>query len=413
MSGALLRGSVPILTDPQWERYRRALDGQALPAALVDLDAFEANADRLLEIARHGGKTLRIATKSVRCPALLQRVYARGAATVKGLMTYTARETAFLAAQGFDDLLLAYPTVQRSDVDELARLAKEGKLVSAAADGPEQLEALEQAASRANTTLRVTVDVDVAYRPFGSLHLGVRRSPLRTVEDVLQFAERVAKSPHLQLDGLLTYEAQIAGLPDRSPFAPWTNWAKRLMKRAARRQLEATRARLDQALRARGITLRLRNGGGTGSLGWASAAPSLTEVTAGSGLLDSQLFDYFQDVHLTPAAYFALQITRKPREDLVVVHGGGWVASGAAGPDRLPTPALPAGCRLLPMVGAGEVQTPVLLPAGVRPSPGEPIFFRHAKAGELAEHVEEYLLVRGDRIEGRAPTYRGLGRCFG
>jgi D-serine deaminase-like pyridoxal phosphate-dependent protein len=404
---------VKPLIDQNWERYRRAIEGQPLPAALVDLDAFEANADWLLETARRGGKTLRVASKSVRCPALLKLVLERGGGTARGLMTYTARETAFLAAQGFDDLLLAYPTLQRADVDELARLSKEGKTLSVAADAPEQLDALDQAAGRAGTTLRVTVDVDVAYRPFGGLHLGVRRSPLRTVADVVQFTEALGRRSHLQLDGILTYEAQIAGLPDRSPFSRWTNWAKRLMKRAARRQLEATRAALARALTARGVKLRLCNGGGTGDLGWASAEPTLTEVTAGSGLLDSQLFDYFEDVQLSPAAYFALQITRQPREDLVVCHSGGWVASGEAGPDRLPTPALPRGCRLLSMEGAGEVQTPVLLPAGVRPALGDPLFFRHAKAGELAEHVEEYLLVRGDRIEGRAPTYRGLGKCFG
>ena len=401
------------MLDPHWERYRRALEGQSLPAALVDLDAFEANADWLLATVRKGGKTLRLATKSVRCPELLRRVFARGGASARGLMTYTARETAFLAEQGFDDLLLAYPTVQRSDAEELARLSKEGKLVSVAADGIEQLAALEEAASRAGTTLRVTIDVDVAYRPLGALHLGVRRSPLRTAEDVLQFANAIARAPHLKLDGLLTYEAQIAGLTDRSPFTPLSNQARRLMKRAARRQLEAVRRDLDEALASRGLTLRLRNGGGTGSLAWACADPCLTEVAAGSGLLDSQLFDYYRDVRLSPAAYFALQVTRKPREDLAVCQGGGWVASGAAGPDRLPTPSLPPGCKLLPLEGAGEVQTPVQLPPGVRLAPGAPIFFRHAKAGELAEHVEEYLLVRGDRIEGRAPTYRGLGRCFG
>jgi D-serine deaminase-like pyridoxal phosphate-dependent protein len=401
------------MIDQDWERYRRAFDGQPLPAALVDLAAFEANADRLLEIARRGGKTLRLATKSIRCPALVQRALERGKGAARGLMTYSAAETAFLAGQGFDDLLLAYPTVQRSDVDEMARLAREGKLVTVAADGPEQLEAYEQAAVRAGTTLRVTIDVDVAYRPLGGPHLGVRRSPLRTVEDVLQFTEAVAKRPHLRLDGLLTYEAQIAGVPDRSPFARWTNGAMRLMKLAARRQLEAIRAELARALRARSISLRLCNGGGTGSLAWAAADPSLTEVTAGSGLLDSQLFDYYRDLQLSPAAFFALQITRKPRENLAVCQGGGWVASGAAGPDRLPAPALPAGCRLLPMEGAGEVQTPVLLPPGVRPAIGDPIFFRHAKAGELAEHVVEYLLVRGDKLEGHAPTYRGLGKCFG
>ena len=64
------------------------------------------------------------------------------------------------------------------------------------------------------------------------------------------------------------------------------------------------------------------------------------------------------------------------------------------------------------MEGAGEVQTPLRVPAGVRLELGDPVFFRHAKAGELAEHVPEYLLVRGDQIEDRAPTYRGMGACY-
>ena len=33
-------------------------------------------------------------------------------------------------------------------------------------------------------------------------------------------------------------------------------------------------------------------------------------------------------------------------------------------------------------------------------------------AGELAEHFDEYALVRGDRIIARAKTYRGLGHSF-
>jgi D-serine deaminase-like pyridoxal phosphate-dependent protein len=44
--------------------------------------------------------------------------------------------------------------------------------------------------------------------------------------------------------------------------------------------------------------------------------------------------------------------------------------------------------------------------------PGDPVLFRHAKAGELAERFNEYLLVEGDRIVSRAATYRGLGLCF-
>src|SRR5579859_4344971 len=98
--------------DDRWRRYKRALGAEPLPAALVDLEAFEANARDLFGQARAAGKTLRIASKSIRCPDLLRRLFALGGATARGLMTYHARESAFLAELGFDDLLLAYPTVQ-------------------------------------------------------------------------------------------------------------------------------------------------------------------------------------------------------------------------------------------------------------------------------------------------------------
>jgi D-serine deaminase-like pyridoxal phosphate-dependent protein len=139
---------------------------------------------------------------------------------------------------------------------------------------------------------------------------------------------------------------------------------------------------------------------------------ALTEATAGSGFLDSTLFDRYRGLTLRPAAFFALQVVRRPRAGLVTCHGGGYIASGSSGPERLPTPALPPGLRLRSLEGAGEVQTPLELPDHVELGLGDPVFFRHAKAGELAEHFMEYLLVRGDRVEARAPTYRGLGKCF-
>jgi D-serine deaminase-like pyridoxal phosphate-dependent protein len=62
----------------------------------------------------------------------------------------------------------------------------------------------------------------------------------------------------------------------------------------------------------------------------------------------------------------------------------------------------------------GEVQTPLIVPADLRGrlQPGDPVFFRPAKAGEIAERFNEYLLKQGGRIVGRAQTYRGLGHCF-
>jgi D-serine deaminase-like pyridoxal phosphate-dependent protein len=94
------------------------------------------------------------------------------------------------------------------------------------------------------------------------------------------------------------------------------------------------------------------------------------------------------------------------------VHGGGWNASGPAVPNRLPRPWLPDGLRLVAAEGAGEVQTPVVGAAAEGLRVGDRVWFRHAKAGELCEHVNELHLVEGERVIGTALTYRGEGQAF-
>jgi D-serine deaminase-like pyridoxal phosphate-dependent protein len=63
--------------------------------------------------------------------------------------------------------------------------------------------------------------------------------------------------------------------------------------------------------------------------------------------------------------------------------------------------------------GAGEVQTPLVL---AKNSPrielGDPIFFQHAKAGELCERFNELILIQGNKIVDRVKTYRGEGFAF-
>jgi D-serine deaminase-like pyridoxal phosphate-dependent protein len=378
-----------------------------LPLALVDLDALEENAKRIFEGAH--GKPVRIATKSLRVPALIRRVAELGGTAVSGLMTYSARETPFLLDEGFRDLLLAYPTVQRSDLSRVARANRDGAVVSVVADAVDHLEALDAAAREARTHIPVVVDVDVAYHPLGGLHVGVLRSPLRSPADVADFARRIASYPGLVFHGVMAYEAQIAGIADHDPTAPRLDRVKRALKALSRPGVAKTRAEIVRALRDVGLTPQLFNGGGTGSLRSSSADAALTEVAVGSGFLASHLFDHYRDVPLVPAAFFALEVVRKPRPGIVTCHGGGYVASGEAGVSRLPQPAWPEGLSLVSHEGAGEVQTPLRVPKGVELEIGEPVFFRHAKAGELAEHFGEYLLVGGEEVVGRAKTYRGLG----
>jgi len=88
------------------------------------------------------------------------------------------------------------------------------------------------------------------------------------------------------------------------------------------------------------------------------------------------------------------------------------VASGAAGADRLPTPSWPPGLRLTGLEGAGEAQTPLHGPGARDLKPGGRVWFRHAKAGELCERVNELHLVADGEIVGTVPTYRGEGKAF-
>ena len=392
-------------------RYRRALGEAPLPAALVDLDALEANVDRIVAAAR--GRKLRLASKSVRSVELMRAIIDRARGAVGGLMTYAAAETLWLAQQGFSDLLLAYPTAHPADAAMLAEANRQAS-AAAAVDAVEQVEAIERAAEQAHVRVPLVVDVDVSYRPLGGVvHLGVRRSPLRSPEEVVALARRIAGSASLAFRGVLAYEAQIAGLPDFVPQEPLRTAALRAMKSRSRPQVAAARAAMAHALREAGLAPALFNGGGTGSLASGPTEEALTEVTVGSGFLCSHLFDHLDGLPLAPAIWFALQASRRPAPEMITCHGGGLIASGAPGADRLPLPALPAGLTLLPLEGAGEVQTPLRVPRGVLVALGAPVFFRPAKAGEPAERFADYALVRGDKQVGRARTYRGMGQCFG
>ena len=395
-----------------YERYREALASVPLPAALVDLDAVDANVDALIQPVRASNKTLRVASKSIRCVELLRHITARGGGAIHGIMAYAASEAVHLVDHGFHDVLVAYPVARELEATLIAEANRRAK-VSVVVDAQTHLDVLDEAAQKAEVQIPVVVEADVAFRPFGgSVHLGAHRSPLRSPQAVVDLARRAAAKRHLVVHGVMAYESQIAGLQDANPFEPLLNAPKRWLKRLSRPDVARTRADIARGLSDADIPIEMFNGGGTGSLRSSCEEQVLTEVAAGSGFLGSLLFDYFEGLSIRPAAMFALTITRVPEAGLVTCHGGGYVASGSASPDKLPRPFLPEGLSLLDMEGAGEVQTPVKVPAGVRLGIGDPVFFRHAKAGELAKNFREYHLVRGQQVVDTVPTYRGEGCCF-
>ncbi|GAA2019925.1 amino acid deaminase/aldolase [Terrabacter terrae] len=389
------------LSEPVAARLSAATAGLPAPLAVVDLDAFDANADTLVSLA--GGKPIRVATKSLRSRSLIERALAHDG--FEGLMCYAVREALWWARAGHTNVLVAYPSV---DVPALTRLATEPALTPAVTVMVDSVEHVDFIAREVpgHSGLRVAVDVDASLR-VGPAHLGVRRSPTRSPADVEAVIRR-AQERGLVVTGLMFYEAQIAGQPDSSPVV-------RRMKRLSDTELRARRAEVVAAARAL-VDLELVNGGGTGSLHVSHLDPSLTELAAGSGLFAPTLFDRYDALSLRPAAYFAVPVVRRPGEGFVTAYGGGYVASGPPGWSRVPSPLPEQELELLRQEGAGEVQTPLKGSGADRLSLGDRIWFRHAKAGELAERFTEFVLVSsdgGDRVVGRAATYRGEGQCFG
>jgi D-serine deaminase-like pyridoxal phosphate-dependent protein len=402
------------VTEGEYARLERATAGLQAPFALVDLDAMWANAEDLER--RAVPRPIRLASKSVRCRALQGRALARQG--FRGTLAFTLPEALWLASQGVDDLVVAYPT---ADADALRALAADARSASVTlmVDSVEQLELLDAAVGRGgNAPLRVCIDVDASWHALGGrVRVGVKRSPVHTAEQAAKLARAIVAREGLRLAGIMVYEAQIAGLGDAPPGRPWRARAIVAIQRLSARELAPRRAAVVAAvqdvLAASGApALEFVNGGGTGSLERTAAEAAVTEVTAGSGLYGPTLFDAYRAFTPRPAALFALPVVRRPGRGAVTALGGGYLASGPADAARLPRPHLPAGLRLDRQEGAGEVQTPLLGDAADALRIGDRVFLRHAKAGELCERFASLHLLEGGRIVDEVPTYRGEGQCF-
>lgn len=397
-------------SDKLRDRLERATAHLDPPYAVVDLTAFDANAAALVD--RAAGKPVRVASKSVRVRDLLTRVLDRPG--WHGVLAFTLPEAVWLVRTGIsDNVLVAYPTADRNTLAELAADPALADAVTLMVDDGTQLDLVDRVCPPGRRPpLRVCLDLDASWRPMGGrVHVGVRRSPVHSARAAGAFAAAVAGRPGFQLVGLMSYEAQIAGLGDAPPGQAVLGTAIRVAQRGSYRELLARRAAAVAAVREH-ADLEFVNGGGTGSVAATSADPAVTEVTAGSGLYGPTLFDAYRAWRPTPAAFFACAVVRRPGPGLATVLGGGWIASGPAAESRLPRPWLPAGLKLLGAEGAGEVQTPLAGAAATKLRVGDRVWFRHAKAGELCERVNEVHLVDGDTVLATVPTYRGEGRAF-
>ncbi|MDQ1257534.1 MAG: hypothetical protein QG656_2140 [Candidatus Hydrogenedentes bacterium] len=388
--------------------YKQVFAGRLMPFAFVDLDLFDANLEAIR--VRAGKKPICVASKSVRCAALLKRIQS-ASPQYHSIMAYSAREAVFLAERGFDNILVAYPVLREAQTPELAEALRKGKTITLMVDCREQVEHLDTIAAAAGVTIPLCMDLDMSGR-YPGVYFGVRRSSIRTPEQALALWADIRPCRHVTLTGVMGYEAQIAGLQDHAPGSFLKNRLIHFLKKRSIPEVVERRAAIVLALRRAGCELQFVNGGGTGSVETTRCEDVVTEVTVGSGFYSPTLFDHYTQFKHLPAVGYAIEIVRRPEPTIYTCQGGGYIASGAAGPDKLPQPYLPEDARLIAQEGAGEVQTPVVYNGPEALKLGDPVFMRHAKAGELCERFNSLLLISDGRVVDEVATYRGEGLCF-
>ena len=342
------------------ERYDAIFQGISPPFAFVDVEAMRSNAEALS--AQASPLPIRIASKSVRASAVLDRILELDE-RFRGVLSFTLPEALHLASKGHEDIFVGYPTADRKALAELAALAAERPDTHPAliVDEPAHLDLIESAAGRGSAPIRVAIDIDPSWWPAGGrvARIGPKRSPIRTPEHARRFAAEIVERPGTRLVGAMAYEGHIAGVGDIVPGNPARQAAIRTMQS---RSLDELRERLPvvvAAIRdAAGSELEWVNAGGTGSLGRSKDLGIATELTAGSGFYAPGLFDSYRSLDLTPAAFFCIPIVRRPQPGVATALGGGYIASGAPGTNRLPQPYMPTGLTLDSDEAAGEVQTP-------------------------------------------------------
>jgi len=380
------------------DQWARATAGLPAPLVAVDLDAFDANADDL--VRRAGGLPIRVASKSLRCRTLLDRVLARPG--FAGVMAYAVPEAVWLVGAGVRDVFVAYPSVDEAALRAVATDDLLRAEVTVTIDSVEHVRWLRDTLGDDLAGLGVALDCDASLR-LGRVHLGVRRSPTRDAEQALAVV-RAALGVGLDVRGVMFYDAQVAGLPDAGPHI-------RTMKRRSVRELEQRRRAVVTAVRGE-ADLRFVNAGGTGSLHRFGDDRVVTELAAGSGLYAPTLFDGYDDFDLRPAMAFALPVVRRPAQGYVTAFGGGYVSSGEPGWSRVPSPVR-RGLSLVRTEATGEVQTPLRGEDADGLEIGDRVWMRGAKAGELLERFDAVHLVAGGELVGTVPSYRGEGRNFG
>ncbi|MFX0077442.1 MAG: alanine racemase, partial [Candidatus Hermodarchaeota archaeon] len=325
-----------ILTS-NYEELKDLVRDKKFPLAICDLDAFNQNLERVGKHLREKNKYLRLCTKSIRVPELVNKVEKEN--FVNGIFTYNSAEALFYAENyKTEDILLGYPTMSKVDAEELCQAAKvDAVRITVMVDDVKQIDLLNEIAAKNNVELGTLIEIDVADKLLGK-NVGVYRSPIREPEAAVNLARIISEKSNLSFRGIMGYEAQNASLGDDKLLY-------RFAKKRSRKHVNIWRENVVNALIEAGFQPEVVNGGGSGCYQETAEESSITEIGIGSLLFKSHIFDTINSLDdYLPSLFFVLQIVRKPEDAIATAFSGGYVSSGSV--RALPLAVIPKNLKI-------------------------------------------------------------------
>lgn len=289
--------SVPTLTALKPDLFADLNDVET-PAVVVDLDVMERNMRRYVDFADEHDVALRCHTKTHKIPEL---AHWQTDQTGAGIICQTLSEVEVMAQAGIDDIYLSYMVIGDSKLDRLAHLATKLDSFATTVDGPGNIDPLQRAAARNDTTIDVVLEIDIGLERVGVLP-----------EDAVEMAEYLAEQPDLDVAGVMAYEGHI-GYGDKTDDDYERECA------AAMDELEAIVNRIEDA----GIQIPDVKVGSTPTSLYSGKHPVVTEINPGMfPFMDAHLLEVPHVEKADCALSVLTTVISAPTDDRVIVDAG-------------------------------------------------------------------------------------------
>lgn len=267
------------------------------PALCIDLEAMEANIERMAGWMAKRGKAWRPHQKCHKTPAIAWKLIEAGAI---GVTCAKVSEAEVMAAAGIRDILIAHMIVGRPKWERIASLCRHADPI-VACDHFAQVEPLAEICRERGVTCRVIVEVNI----------GLDRVGIRPGRDTLDLAKAISKLEGVQLAGIMGYEGHLLRVENQDE-------KNRLIQEAMGVLCHCRDRLLDENLNC-----DIVSAGGTGSYQITADCEGVTELQAGGGIFADPLYQVQMNVLGLEAAVTVLAtVVSRPTLDRAILDCG-------------------------------------------------------------------------------------------